>query len=160
MRRAIVLVLPLTLSGCAAQRGHVAHGADSLHDWASVVTLPRGTPVRATFDYEIDGRLDEVTDSMLTIRVPPDMHRMRIDRARMARVAVLTQKKMPWRWLAKPLTVGVVGGLMGALAGAVLRNAEVAATSLEVFVASSIGWFYHFSHHYFDHEWRIVYVRP
>jgi len=74
MRRAIAFVLSLTLSGCAAHRPHVADGPDRLHDWASVIAIPRGAPVRATLDYDIDGGLDEVTDSTLTIRVPADMH--------------------------------------------------------------------------------------
>ena len=160
MPRAIALVLSLTLSGCAAHRGQVAQGPDALHDWASVVAIPRGAPVRVTRDYDIDGRLDDVTDSTLTIGVPPDMHRLTISRARVVRVAVLSPKKMRWRWLGKPLAVGVVGGLVGGLVGAAMRDAKVAGISLGVFAASSIGCFYHFVHHYFDHEWRVVYVRP
>jgi uncharacterized membrane protein YeaQ/YmgE (transglycosylase-associated protein family) len=160
MRRAIALVLSLRLSSCAAHRAHVAHGAHPLHDWASVVAIPRGTPVRATLDYDIDGRLDDVTDSTLTIRVPPDMHPLTISRSRVVRVAVLTPKKQRWGWLAKPLAVGIVGGLVGGLVGAVMRDAKVAARSLGVFAASSIGGFYHFLYHYVDHEWRVVYLRP
>lgn len=160
MRTAIALLLPLTLSGCAAHRAPVANAADPLHDWAAVVALPREAPVRATLNYDIDGRLDAVTDSQLTILVPPDMNPLTISRARVVRVAVLTPKKMRWRWLGRPLAVGVVGGLVGGLVGAVMRDAKVAVTSLGVFTASLIGWFYHFSHHWFDHEWRIVYVRP
>ena len=103
MRRAIALVVSLTLSGCAAHRAPVAHGADPLHDWASVIAIPRPAPVRITLDYDIDGRLDDVTDSTLTFLVPPDMHARTISRARVVRVAVLTPKKMRWRWLGKPL---------------------------------------------------------
>ena len=93
MRRAIALVLSLTLSGCAAHRAQVADRPDRLNDWASVVAIPRGAPVRVTLDYDIDGRLDEVTDSTLTIRVPPDMHRLTRSRARVVRVAVLDSKR-------------------------------------------------------------------
>ena len=160
MRRAIALVLLLTLSGCAAHHAHVVRGPDPLHDWASVVAIPRGAPVRVTLDYDIDGPLDSVTDSTLTIRVPADMHRLTTTRARVVRLAVLAPKKMPWRWLGKPLAVGVVGGLVGGIVGAVMRDAKVAGISLGVFAASSIACFYHFVYHYFDHEWRVVYVRP
>ncbi len=160
MRRVIALVLSLTLSGCAAHRAPVAHGPDPLHDWASVVALPRGAPVRVTRDYDIDGRLHEVTDSTLTIGLPlPDMQRLKMSRARVVRVAVLSPKRMPWRWLAAPLAVGIVGGLVGGLVGAVMRDGEVAAISLGVFAASSIGGFYHLVHHHADHEWRVVYMR-
>lgn len=155
-----VLVLSLTLSGCAAHRAPVAHGADPLHDWASVIGIPRPAPVRITLDYDIDGRLDEVTDSTLTILVPPGMPSLTISRARVVRVAVLTPKKMRWRWLGKPLAVGIVGGLVGAIVGAVMRDAKVAGSSLAVFTASAIGGFLHISHHVADHEWRTVYVRP
>jgi hypothetical protein len=160
MRRAIALVLSLTLSGCTAHRARVTHTPDRLNDWASVVALPRGAPVRATLDYDINGRLEAGTDSTLTIRVPPDMHPRTISRARVVRVAVLAPKKMRWRWLGKPLAAGVLGGLAGGLVGAVMRDARVAAISLGVFSASSIGWYYHFVHHRADHEWRVVYVRP
>jgi hypothetical protein len=102
----MALVLSLTLSGCAAHRGHVAQGADPLHDWASVVAIPRGAPVRATLDYDIDGRLDDVTDSTLTIRVPADMHPLTIGRARVVRVAVLAPKKTHVD--AAPFAVGPV----------------------------------------------------
>ena len=159
MRRAIAVVLSLTLNGCAAHRAPVAHGADPLHDWASVAAIPRGAPVRVTVDYDIDGSLDEVTNSMLTILVPADMHPLTTVRARVVRVAVLTPKKMRWAWLAWPLAGGIVGGLVGGLVGAVMRDGKVAVRSLWVFAASSIGWFWHFVHHYFDHEWRVVYVR-
>ena len=159
MRRAIALVLSLTLSGCAAHRAQVAYGPDRLHDWASVVALPRGAPVRVTQDYDIDGRLDDVTDSTLTILVPPDMPQLRISRARVVRVAVLSPKKMRWRWLGMPLAVGVVGGLVGGLVGAAMRDAKVAGISLGVFIASSIGWFYYVVYQHFDHAWRVVYVR-
>ena len=158
--RAIALVLSLTLSGCAAHRAQVAHGPEPLHDWASVVALPRGVPVRVTLDYDINGRLDDVTDSTLMIGVPPGMPWLTISRARVVRVAVLSPKKMRWRWLGKPLAVGFVGGLVGGLVGAVMRDGKVAGISLVVFAASSIGCFFHFVHHYFDHEWRVVYVRP
>jgi hypothetical protein len=160
MRRAIALVLSLTLSGCAAQRAHTAHAADPLDDWASVIAIPRKAPVRATLDYDIEGRLDDVTDATLTILVPPDMRPLTISRARVVRVAVLTPKKMRWGWLRKPLAVGVVGGLVGGLVGAVMRDAKVAAKSLGVFTASLIGGFYHYLYHYPGHEWRVVYVRP
>jgi hypothetical protein len=160
MRRAIALVLSLTLSGCAAHRVHIAPGADPVHDWASVVAIPPGAAVRVTLDYDIDGRLDDVTDWRLMIRVPPDMHPMKISRAGVVRVSVLTPKKQRWRWLAVPLAGGVVGGLVGGLAGAVMRDGDVAAISLGVFTASSIGFFYHYALHHADHEWRVVYVRP
>jgi hypothetical protein len=160
MRRASVLVLSLALSGCAAHRAHVADGPDRLHDWGSVVAIPRGAPVRATLDYDIDGRLDDVTDSMLTIRVPPGMYPLTMRRARVVRVAVLVPKKTHWGWLGKPLAVGILGGLVGALVGAAMRDARVAFISLGVFAASSIGFFYHFVYHWADHEWRVVYVRP
>lgn len=160
MRRAIALVLSLTLSGCAAHRAHTAHAGDALDDWASVIAIPRKAPARVTRDYDLDGRLDDVTDSTLTILVPPDMHPLTISRARVVRVAVLTPKKMRWGWLRKPLAVGMVGGLVGGLVGAIMRDAKVAAKSLGVFTASSIGGLYHFLYHYADHEWRVVYVRP
>lgn len=160
MRGAIALVLSLTLTGCAAHRAPVVHAADPFHDWASVIAIPRPAAVRVTLDYDIKGRLDDVTDSTLTILVGPDMHPLTIGRARVVRVAVLTPKKMPWRWLAKPLAIGIVGGLTGGLVGAVMRDAKVAGISLIVFTASSIGGFLHFMHHWVDHEWRAVYVRP
>jgi len=160
MRRPIALglSLSLTLSGCAAHRSDVAHGADTLHDWASVMALPAGTPVRVTLDYGIDGRLDAVTDSTLIIQVPPGMHRLRFSRAGVTRLAVLTRKKMPWRWLGVPLAGGIIGGLVGGLAGAVMRDGKVAALSLGVFAASGVGWFYYLLTHHADHEWRDVYV--
>ena len=133
--------------------------ADAPHDWASVVAIPRGAPVRATLAYDIGGRLDDVTDSTLTIRVPADMHPLTISRARVVRVAVLAPKKTRWGWLGKPLAVGIVGGLVGGLVGAVTRDAKGGAISLGVFTASSIGGLYHFLSHYADHEWRVVYVR-
>jgi hypothetical protein len=154
----MALVLSLTLGGCAAHR-HAAPAPD-LHDWASVAAIAAGTPVRVTLDYDIDGRLDEVTGSMLTIAVPPDMHPVRISRGLVARLGVLAPKKMRWGWLGKPLAAGVVGGLVGTLVGAVMRDARVAGISLGIFAASSVGKFYHYVHHYNDHEWRIVYVRP
>ena len=164
MRRAIALVLSLTLSGCAAHRAPVGHRADPLHDWASVIAIPRPAAVRVTLDYDIDGRLDDVTDSTLTILVPPGMPTLTISRVNVARVAVLTPKKGRWRWLGKPIFVGILGGilggLVGAIVGAVMRDAKVAAISLGVFAASLIGGFYHFLFHYVDHEWRVVYVCP
>ena len=163
MRRAIAFVLSLTLSGCAAHRPHVADGPDRLHDWASVVAIPRGAPVRVTLAYDVDGGLDDVTDSTLTIRVPPGVHRLTMSRAQVVRVAVLVPKpkRMRWGWLLQSLavTVGVVGGLVGALVGAAMRDAKVAAISLKVFIVSLTGKFIHFVHHYYDHEWRVVYVR-
>ena len=159
MRRAIALVLSLTLSGCAAHRAPVAQGADPLHDWASVVALPHKAAVRVTLDYDIDGRLDDVTGSTLTILVPPGMPQWRISRDHVVRVAVLTPKRMPWRWLAKPLVVGLVGGLVGAIVGAVMRDGEVAGRSLAVFGLSAIGAYFHILHHVADHEWRTVYER-
>ena len=158
MRRAIALVLSLTLSGCAAHRAPVAHGTDPLHDWASVAAIPRGTPVRATLDYNIQGGLDDVTDSTLTIRVAPDRHPRTISRGLVVRVAVLAPKKIRWDRLAGPLAVGVVGGLVGALVGAVMRDAKVAATSFGVFTVSLIGAYHVYS--WAGHEWRVVYVRP
>ena len=162
MRRAIALVLSLTLSGCAAHRAPVAHGVDPLHDWASVVALTRGAAVRVTLDYDIDGRLDDVTDSTLTILVPPGMPQMTISRADVVRVAVLTPKKGRWRWLGKPLAVGLVGGLVGgfvgAIVGAVMRDGKVAGTSLAVFAASAVGFYFLLSR-WVENEWRIVYVR-
>ncbi len=164
MRRAIALVLSLTLSGCAAHRGPVAPGADRQHDWASVVAIPRGAPVRATVNYDIHGRLDDVTDSTLTIRVAPDSHRRTISRSLVVRVAVLTPKpkKARWGWLIESLavTVGVVGGLVGAIVGAVMTDAKVAAISLGIFTASLIFGFNYVEYHWQDHEWRVVYVRP
>ena len=41
-----------------------------------------------------------------------------------------------------------------------MRDAKVAARSLGVFAASLIGGLYHFSYHYYDHEWRVVYDAP
>jgi len=160
MRRAIAFVLSLTLSGCAAHRPHVADGPDRLHDWASVVAIPRGAPVRVTLAYDVDGGLDDVTDSTLTIRVPPGVHRLTMSRAQVVRVAVLVPKKTHWGWLAKPLAVGIVGGLVGILVVAAMRDSKVAFISLGVFAASSIGGFYHFMYHWVDHEWRPVYLRP
>jgi hypothetical protein len=160
MRRAIALVLSLTLSGCAAHRVPVAHGADPLHDWASVIVIPRPAAVRITLDYDIDGRLEDVTDATLTILVPPGMPQMTIRRADVVRVAVLTPKKMRWRWLGKPLVVGILGGLGGALVGAAMRDGKVARISLAVFTVSAIGAILHIVHHVADHEWRPVYVRP
>jgi len=160
MRRAIVMVLSLTVSGCAAHRADIADRPDRLNNWASVVALPRGTPVRATLNYDFDGRLDDVTDSTLTMRVPPDMHRRTISRGLVVRVAVLVPKKMRWHWLGKPVCIGIVSGLVGALVGAAMRDGEVAGVSLWVFAASSIGGFYHFLHHQVGHEWRVVYARP
>jgi len=154
-----VLLLGL-VSGCAAHRTHVADRPDRLLDWASVVAIPRAAPVRVTLNYDIDGGLEDVTDSTLTIRVPPDMHSRTISRALVVRVAVLVPKKMRWGWLGKPLAVGSLGGLVGVLVGAVMRDGKVAAISFGIFAASSIGFFYHFTHHYFDHQWRVVYVRP
>lgn len=159
MRSVVTLVLLLTLTGCAAHRAPVAPGPDPLHDWASVAAIPRGTPVRVTVTYDMDGGLDEVTDSTLTIRVAPDRHGRTISRGLVVRVAVSARKKMRWGWLGKPLAVGALGGLVGALVGAVMTDAKVAGISLAVFGASSIGWFYHFMYHYADHEWRVVYVR-
>jgi hypothetical protein len=160
MRRAIAVVLSLTLSGCAVHRAPVAHGADPLHDWASVIAIPRPAAVRVTVNYDINGRLDDVTDSTLTILVPPGMPQMRISRDDVVRVTVLTPKKMRWRWLGWPLVVGILGGLAGVLVGAVMRDGEVAGTSFAVFTVSSIGAFLHIVHHVADHEWRTVYVRP
>jgi hypothetical protein len=159
MRRAIAVLVLLTMSGCAAHRPQVAHGPDSPHDWEAVAAIPRGAPVRITVDYDIDGPLYEVTDSTLTIRVPPDMYPVWVGRDRVVRVAVLAPKKTRWGWLGKPLAVGAVGGLVGALVGAAMRDAKVAGISLGVFTASGVGWFYHFSSHYADHEWRVVYLR-
>jgi hypothetical protein len=157
----IVLVLSLTLGGCAAHRAPaVAPGVNPLHDWASVAALPRGAPVRVTLAYDIGGSLEEVTDSTLTILVPPGMAPLRTSRADVVRVAVLTPKKMRWRWLGTPLVVGVLGGLAGMLVGAVMWDGEVAGTSFAVFTVSSIGAFLHIVHHLADHEWRPVYVRP
>ena len=160
-RSAIALVLSLTLSGCAAHRPPVAHAVDPLHDWASVVALPRGAAVRVTLDYDIDGRLDDVTDSTLTILVPPGMPQMTISRADVVRIAILTPKK--GRWLGKPLAVGivvgVVGGLAGGVVGAVKRDGKVAGISLAVFTVSAIGWYFLMSH-WVENEWRVVYVRP
>lgn len=164
MRRAIAVVLSLTLSGCAAHRAPVLNGADPLHDWASVVALPRGAPVRVTLDYDIDGGLDEVTDATLTFLVPPKMHPLTMSRARVVRVAVLTPKKGRWRWLGKPIFVGIVvgvlGGLAGGVVGAVMRDAKVAGISLAVFATSAIGGFLFVVNNWADHEWRTVYVRP
>ena len=162
-RRAIALVLSLTLSGCAAHRRPVAHRVDPLHDWASVVALPHGAPVRVTLDYDIDGRLDDVTDSTLTILVPPGMPQMTISRADVVRVAMLTPKKGRWHWLGKPLfvglVVGVVGGLAGGVVGAFKKDGKVAGISLAVFTVSAIGWYLLMSH-WVENEWRVVYVRP
>lgn len=164
MRRAIALVLSLTLSGCAAHRAPVARGADPLHDWASVIALPRPAPVRITLDYDIDGRLDDVTESTLTILVPPGMPQMTISRADVVRVAILTPKKGRWRWLGKPIfigiVVGVLGGLAGAIVGAIMRDAKVAGISLAVFATSAIGGFLWVVNNWADHEWRTVYERP
>jgi hypothetical protein len=159
MPRAIALVLSLTLSGCAVHRAPVTRGPDPLHDWASVAALPRGTPVRATVNYEIGGSLDEVTDTALTIIVRPDMRRVTISRALVGRVAVLAPKKMPWRWLAKPLAAGICGGLVGVIVGGVRRDGTVARRSFAVFALSAIAGYLHFLHHVADHEWRPVYVR-
>ena len=90
-------------------------------------------------EYNNDGRLDDVTDSTLTIRIPPDMHPRTISRGLVVRVAVLTKKKMRWDRLAGPLAVAVIGGFVGALVGAAMTNAKVAAISLGVFTASLIG---------------------
>jgi hypothetical protein len=164
MRRAIALVLSLTLSGCAAHRAPVARGADPLHDWASVIAIPRPAAVRVTLDYDIGGRLDDVRDSTLTILVPPGMATLRISRADVVRVAVLTPKKGRWRWLGKPIFVGILGGilggLVGAIVGAVMRDAKVAGISLAVFATSAIGGFFFVVNTLDDHEWRTVYVRP
>jgi hypothetical protein len=164
MRSAIALVVSLTLNGCATHRGPVAHGADPLHDWASVIAIPRPAAVRVTLDYDIDGRLDDVTDSTLTILVPPGMPALTISRATVARVAVLTPKKGRWRWIGKPIfvgiVVGVVGGLVGGLVGAVMRDAKVAGISLAVFATSAIGGFLFVVNNWADHEWRVVYERP
>lgn len=160
MQRAMASVLSLVLNGCALHGAHVTSAPDSLHDWASVAAIPREAPIRVTVHYEIDGRLEDVTDSTLMIRVPPDKHLMKISRGLVIRVAELVPKKMRWGWLGKPLAVWALAGLVGALAGAVMTNATVAGISLAVFAGSSIGWFYHFVSHYADHEWRVVYVRP
>ena len=164
MRRAIALVLSLTLSGCAAQRAHTAHAADPLDDWASVIAIPRKAPVRATLAYDIEGRLDDVTDSTLTILVPPGMPTLTISRVNVARVAVLTPKRGRWRWLGKPIFVGILGGtlggLVGAIVGAVMRDAKVAGISLAVFATSAIGGFLFLVNTWADHEWRVVYERP
>ena len=159
MRRAIAVVLSLTLSGCAAHRTQVKPAADPLGDWASVVAIPRGTPTRVTLNYDIDGSFDDVTDATLTIRVAPNRHRLTFTRAGVVRVAVLSPKKMPWAWLGKPLAVGFLGGLVGALVGAVMRDAKVAGISLGVFAGSGIGFYYHLATHHADHEWRVVYMR-
>ncbi len=164
MRRATALLLSLTVSGCATHRVHVAQGVDPLYDWASVVAIPRPAPVRVTPDYDIDGRLDDVTDSTLTILMPADMRPLTISRARVVRVAVLTPKKGRWRWLGKPIfvgiVVGVIGGLAGGLVGAVMRDAKVAGISLAVFATSAIGGFLFVVNTWADHEWRTVYVHP
>ena len=164
MRRAIALVLSLTLSGCAAHRTPFAHRADPLHDWASVIAIPRPAAVRVTLDHDIDGRLDDVTDSTLTILVPPGMPTLTISRVNVARVAVLTPKKGRWRWLGKPIFVGILGGtlggLVGAIVGAVMRDAKVAGISLAVFATSAIGGFLFLVNTWADHEWRVVYERP
>jgi hypothetical protein len=164
MRGAIALILSLTLSGCAAHRAPVAHGADPLRDWASVIAIPRPAAVRVTLDYDIGGRLHDVTGSTLTILVPPGMAHMTIRRGTVARVAVLTPKKGRWRWLGKPIfvaiIVGVVGGLAGGLVGAVMRDAKVAGISLAVFATSAVGGFLFLVNTWADHEWRVVYVRP
>lgn len=162
-RSAIALVLSLTLCGCAAHRPPVAHRVDPLHDWASVIAIRREAAVRITLDYDIDGRLDDVTDSTLTILVPPGMAQMTISRADVVRIAILTPKKGRWRWLGKPLAVGIVGGVVGGLAGgvvgAVKRDGKVAGISLAVFTVSAIGWYFLMSH-WVENEWRVVYVRP
>jgi hypothetical protein len=160
MRGGIAVVLSLTLGGCAAHRPHVADRPDRPSDWASVAAIPHRAPVRATLRYDIDGNLDEVTDSTLSIRVPPDGRRLTMSRDQVVRVAILVPKKMRWAWLHTPLAVGAVTGLGGALVGAVMRDGKVAAISLGIFAACSTGFFYHYVHHRFDHEWRVVYVRP
>src|ERR1051326_8406191 len=75
MRKATPLILSLTLSACASHRNPAA-APDALHDWASVVAIPPGAPIRVTVNYDIDGPRDNVTDSTLTIRVPPDSWRI------------------------------------------------------------------------------------
>ena len=156
-----LVVLSLTLSGCAAQRAHTAHAADPLDDWASVIAIPRKAPVRVTRDYDLDGRLDGVTDSTLTILVPPDMHPLTISRARVARVAVLIPKKLRWGWLRKPLAVGMGRRSRGwtrrrrherwqgrrQITRGLHRQLNRRVLPLLVFT-------------YPGHEWRVVYVRP
>jgi hypothetical protein len=75
MRKATPLILSLTLSACASHRTPAA-APDALHDWASVVAIPPGAPIRVTVNYDNDGPRDNVTDSTLTIRVPPDSWRI------------------------------------------------------------------------------------
>src|SRR4029078_644992 len=94
---------------------HVADGPDRLHDWASVVAIPRGAPLRVTLAYDVHGGLDAVPNSTLTIRLPPDVHRLTMSRAQVVRVAVLVPKKTHWGWLARPPAGGIVRGLVGTL---------------------------------------------
>jgi len=161
MRRAIAMALSLTLSGCATHHAHVARRPDPLHDWASVVAIPRPADVQVTLDGRIGGPLVDVTESTLTLRVVPYMQPRTISRAEITRVAVWGPKKIRWSWLADPLFIGAVGGLVGALVGAVMRNAKVAGTSLWVLAASVTGgYLYVVSDLYNDKTWRVVYVRP
>lgn len=160
MKRLASALTLIAVSGCAAHRAPVADGHDPLRDWTSVHAIPIGTPVRLTLGYDIDGRLENVTDSTLTIRALGGTRRLTTDRTLVVRVAVLSQKKMPWRWLAWPLGLLSLGGLVGALAGAVMTDAEVAGVSLAVFCAGAFGFYKHYAYHRFDHEWRVVYVRP
>jgi hypothetical protein len=157
MRGAIALVLSLTLSGCAAHRAPIA---DPLHNWASVIAIPRGAFVRVTLGYDVDGRLDDVTDSTLTLGRPAGVPPLTINGAWVVRVEVLAPKKIRWDWLACPLEAGFVGGFVGTVVGAIMRDAKVVARSLGVFTASLIGGLsYISSGAYRDHEWRVVYVR-
>jgi hypothetical protein len=160
MRALLPVAIAVTLSGCAAHRAQVAHRPDPLHDWASVVAIPRGTHVRVTLAYDIEGRLDDVTDSTLTLGRPAGMPPLTISGVWVVRVAVSVPKKMRWKWLANLVAVGVVGGLVGGLVGAVMRDAKVAAISFGVFTAGLIVGFNYFSDAYYAHEWRVVYVRP
>jgi hypothetical protein len=125
-----------------------------------VAAIPRGTPVRATWLYGVEGRLEDVTSSTLTILRLYDGRRVTMDRSLLVSLAVLQRKKMRWGWLGRPLAVGAVGGLLGTLVGVAMRDAGVAGVSLALFAASGIGWFYHFMYHYADQEWHVVYVRP
>lgn len=162
MRAWILLALAAALSGCATHRAHVAQGPDPLHDWASVLAIPFETSVAATVESSgvRYGYTNGVTDTTLTIRT--DTGPRTIDRARIVRVEVRERTRTRWGWLDKPLAVGVVGGLVGTLVGAAMKNAKAAGISLGVFAASTIGGFFHLLSHLDDsgYGWRVVYVRP
>src|SRR5262249_271447 len=144
MRKAIALVLALAVSGCVppphVSKPRVPTGTGST-DWSVVMALPaKGAFLFVTLDdgRTLPGILWCASDSALTVfgeRGEESIARAEIVRIA-KRVQIGTKHSSAYRYVGVPATIAALGGLAGAVIGAINKNGTLKHVSWWVFAVS------------------------